>query len=130
MGSRLALENSQPGAHPPSNMPVPRWWWVCDATPGSRVSALQPALERAADSPPAPNPDEPISFTVHVKPLFRSVDRQSMLFAFDLWAFMDVVKHAAEILRRLENGSMPCDGAWPKAQVDTFRRWMESGTSP
>ncbi len=40
-GSRIAVENSQPGAHPPPHMPVPRWWWVCDATPGSRVSALR-----------------------------------------------------------------------------------------
>ena len=39
-GSRIGLENSQPGAHPPPHMPVPRWWWVCDATPSRRVSAL------------------------------------------------------------------------------------------
>jgi hypothetical protein len=39
-GSRIALENSQPGAHPPPHMPVPRRWWVCDATPRARVSAL------------------------------------------------------------------------------------------
>ena len=39
-GSRIAVENSQTGAHPPSHMPVPRWWWVCDATPGSRASAV------------------------------------------------------------------------------------------
>ena len=39
-GSRIAVENSQPDAEPPPHMPVPRWWWVCDATPGSRVSAL------------------------------------------------------------------------------------------
>jgi hypothetical protein len=39
-GSRIGLESSQPGAHPPPHMPVPRWWWVCDATPGRRVSAL------------------------------------------------------------------------------------------
>ena len=30
-GSRIAVENSQPGVHPPPHMPVPRWWWVCDA---------------------------------------------------------------------------------------------------
>jgi truncated hemoglobin YjbI len=27
-GSRIALENSTPGAKPPEHMPVPRWWWV------------------------------------------------------------------------------------------------------
>jgi truncated hemoglobin YjbI len=52
-GSRIALENSQPGAHPPPHMPVPRWWWVADATPGSRVSALaEPTRhEQEADLP-------------------------------------------------------------------------------
>ena len=39
-GSRIAVENSTTGANPPPHMPVPRWWWVCDATPGARVSAL------------------------------------------------------------------------------------------
>ena len=32
-GSRIAFENSKAGAKPPPNLPVPRWWWVCDATP-------------------------------------------------------------------------------------------------
>src|SRR5438270_1458661 len=36
-GSRIALENSQPGVHPPPHMPVPRWWWVCDAEPWTRA---------------------------------------------------------------------------------------------
>ncbi len=26
-GSRLAVENSQPGAEPPAHAPVPRWGW-------------------------------------------------------------------------------------------------------
>lgn len=25
---------------PPPNMPMPQWWWVCNAAPGARVSAL------------------------------------------------------------------------------------------
>jgi CDGSH-type Zn-finger protein/truncated hemoglobin YjbI/ferredoxin len=124
-GSRIGLENSQPGAHPPPHMPVPRWWWVCDATPGRRVSAL------AAEDPEAqvelPGPDEPVSFEQHVKPLFRDSDRRSMRFAFDLWAHDDVVKHAKAIFDRLEAGTMPCDGAWPRERVDLFRRWIDSG---
>jgi CDGSH-type Zn-finger protein len=127
-GSRLALENSQPGAKPPANMPVPRWWWVCDATPGSRVSALAPApVEPQAR---LPGPAERVTFEAHIRPLFRLTDRQSMRFAFDLWAHADVVRHAAEILHRVENGSMPCDGPWPKERVDVFRRWVESGAPP
>ena len=64
---------------------------------------------------------------VHIKPLFRKMDRESMRFVFDLWAYGDVCKHAAEILKRLNNGTMPCDGAWPREKVDLFRRWIESG---
>jgi len=125
-GSHLAVENSQPGARPPANMPMPRWWWVCDATPGSRVSALQP--EAVAEPPVLPGPDEAISFAKHVRPLFRPYDRQSMMFAFDLWSHEHAARHANEILRRLESGTMPCDGAWPSEKLEVFRRWVASGT--
>jgi CDGSH-type Zn-finger protein/truncated hemoglobin YjbI len=125
-GSRLALENSQPGAKPPEHMPVPQWWWVCNAKPGSRVSALAPAAE--IQQPIAlPGPNESVNFTQHIKPLFRKMDRESMSFVFDLWSFGGVRTHASEILKRLENGTMPCDGAWPKEKVAVFRRWIESG---
>jgi hypothetical protein len=50
-----------------------------------------------------------------------------MTFIFDLWAHGDVTKHARAILGRLQDGTMPCDGAWPKDRVEVFRRWIESG---
>jgi CDGSH-type Zn-finger protein/truncated hemoglobin YjbI len=124
-GSRIGLENSQPGAHPPPHMPVPRWWWVCNATPGNRASALAPIEEPAEVKLPAAG--EPISFAEHIKPLFRERDRQSMRFAFDLWSHDDVARHADAIFDRLQAGTMPCDGAWPQEHVDAFRRWLESG---
>jgi hypothetical protein len=71
--------------------------------------------------------DEPLSFETNVKPLFRDRDRESMLSAFDLWSRGDVSQHADAILARLQDGTMPCDGAWPQAQVDLFQRWAESG---
>jgi hypothetical protein len=77
-------------------------------------------------SPPSPN--EAPGYAADVKPLFREGDRQSMLFAFDLWSYDDVSKHAAAILGRLEEGTMPCDGAWPADRVDVFRRWLAQGT--
>jgi truncated hemoglobin YjbI len=123
-GSRIALENSQPGAHPPPHMPVPRWWWVCDAKPGSRVSAL--AEQEPREEVELPEPDEPISFDQHIKPLFREVDRRSMRFAFDLWSYDDVALHADAILDRLQAGTMPCDGAWTKEKVAAFKRWIDS----
>jgi hypothetical protein len=69
----------------------------------------------------------PVSFETDVKPLFRERDRESMESHFDLWSHDDVSEHADAILARLEDGTMPCDGAWPQAQVDLFRRWTESG---
>lgn len=136
-GSRIAVENSTPGARPPQHMPVPRWWWASDATPWSRQSAIDPdpgtedgTGTAAGDvaSTPLPGPDEPVRFGEHVKPLFRRKDRQSMRFAFDLWAYDDVTHHSEAILARLKAGTMPCDGAWPDERIDVFERWIAAGT--
>jgi hypothetical protein len=71
--------------------------------------------------------DQPPGFETDIKPLFRQRDRDSMERAFDLWSYDDVSQHADAILARLQEGTMPCDGAWPKAQVDLFQRWAEGG---
>jgi CDGSH-type Zn-finger protein/truncated hemoglobin YjbI len=126
-GSRLAFENSQLGAQPPEHMPMPHWdWHTAAGAPGTRISGLAPSED---EDPPMvlPEPDEPVSFEHHIKSLFRRQDRQSMTFAFDLWDFQSVKDHGEEILRRLVDGSMPCDGAWPAERVEAFRRWVESG---
>jgi hypothetical protein len=68
-----------------------------------------------------------LSFDHDVKPLFRERDRGSMLGSFDLWERDDVAENADAILKRLEDGSMPCDGAWPADRVDVFRRWVDAG---
>lgn len=125
-GSRIAVENSTPGAKPPMHMPVPRWWWVCHATPGARVSALATRSQKEA-SVATPVNDEPLSYDEHIKPLFRERDRGSMQFAFDLWSYEDVSQHADAVLRVLQAGTMPCDGAWPKQHIETFERWLASG---
>ena len=75
-----------------------------------------------------PGRDEPISFATHIKPLFRDKDRQSMSFAFDLWSAADVRAHAAAILDRIRNGSMPCDTTWPQDWIDVLQRWTQTGT--
>ena len=74
-----------------------------------------------------PDTAEPVSFETHVKPMFRDRDRAAMVFAFDLWSRDQVSEHADDILARLQDGTMPCDGAWPQAQVDLFERWIVSG---
>lgn len=46
--------------------------------------------------------------------------------AFDLWSRDDVRAHGTDVLDRLRDGSMPCDGAWPADQVEVCRRWNRS----
>jgi CDGSH-type Zn-finger protein/truncated hemoglobin YjbI/ferredoxin len=128
-GSRLAVENSQSDAQPPEHMPMPRWGWNTGAgPPGSRISALAPPAEEPAEPVVLPARDEPVRFEKHIKPLFRSRDRESMRFAFDLWSYDDVRANAPAILERIRAGSMPCDGAWPPEWVETFDRWAHTAT--
>ena len=70
---------------------------------------------------------ETVGYASEIKPLFRQRDHDSMSFAFDLWSYDDVSRHADAILARLRAGTMPCDGAWPQAQVDLFARWIDDG---
>ena len=126
-GTDLAVHYSAPAAAPPpQNMPMPHWDWnTAPGPPGGRISALAPAEE---EHPVAPADDgEELRFETHIKPLFRERDRQSMKFAFDLWDYEEVKRHADGIAERLRGGSMPCDGAWPADKVQVFERWIESG---
>ena len=123
-GSRLAVENSGVDAKPLPIMPMPKWWWVCNATPGSRPSAT--AGDEAAEVDAGltlPGAGEAVRFGDHIRPLFRPMDRNSMLFAFDLWKEADVAMHRQQILLRLRAGTMPCDGAWPEEKIALFERW-------
>jgi hypothetical protein len=74
-----------------------------------------------------PAAGEAVSFEAPNGPMFRQQDRESMEWAFDLWSYDDVSAHADAILARLRAGTMPCDGAWPDAQVDLFQRWIDAG---
>jgi hypothetical protein len=67
------------------------------------------------------------SFERDIKPLFREDDREAMQYIFDLWDYDEVVANAENILKRLEDGSMPCDGEWPEKRVAQFRRWIDAG---
>ena len=75
-------------------------------------------------------PDTDLSFEVDIKPLFRESDRTSMTRWFDLWSASDVAEHGSVIASRLNDGSMPCDGAWPAEQVTTFKSWLDAGAKP
>jgi len=122
----------------------------CDPLIAQRLAPIEDALAGIADSLAAHQPDwggssrfvaareredgsnheegsmaAGVSFAADIQPMFREGDRKSMEFAFDLWSYDDVKRNADGILARLQDGSMPCDGAWPPEQVDTFRRWAE-----
>ena len=40
----------------------------------------------------------------------------------------DDIRRIVAILERLEEGDMPCDGAWPAEQLATFKAWVQGGT--
>ena len=72
-----------------------------------------------------------IGFEADIKPLFRLKDISSMKKAnLDLSSYADVSSRADEILQRLQDGNMPCDGAWPQSQVATFKQWVDGGKLP
>jgi CDGSH-type Zn-finger protein/truncated hemoglobin YjbI len=106
---------------------APRWDWGPAGPPAPTAQA--PGAEGPADDA-LPGPGQPVGFAAHIKPLFRARDRQSMSFAFDLWSYDDVRAHAADIARRLHDGSMPCDGAWSAARIEVFQRWADTGLKP
>jgi hypothetical protein len=125
--SRTAL--SAPPGDTTDQAPVPLWDWGPGGPP-SAADAGQATDDTEQAEKSLPGLDQAIGFAAHIKPLFREHDRQSMSFAFDLWSYDDVRAHAADILSRLRDGSMPCDGAWTAAKVDVFSRWLDTGTRP
>jgi len=68
-----------------------------------------------------------LSFERDIKPMFRQKDRDSMMQAFDLFDYDDVVENADAVVGSLRSGQMPCDGAWPAGQVDTLQQWIDQG---
>jgi hypothetical protein len=72
-------------------------------------------------------PTEAPSFERDIRPLFREDDVETMSFAFNLSSHEDVKDNAEDIYERLADGTMPCDRAWPAAQVELFRAWIDAG---
>jgi len=73
-----------------------------------------------------------LSFATDIRPLFRdSPDVEAMKsFGLDLSSYDDVKAHAEAIYSRLEDGSMPCDEAWPAQQIARFKQWRDEGMAP
>ena len=73
-----------------------------------------------------------VSFNTNIRPLFRDKDVATMkkIGHFDLSSYTDVAANSDAILNRLQTGDMPCDGAWPQTDVDTFQKWISDGKKP
>jgi hypothetical protein len=71
--------------------------------------------------------EQQLSYETDIKPLFREKDRDAMRGVFDLWDYDDVRDNSDSILSALDNGSMPCDGAWPSDHVALFQTWVAEG---
>ena len=70
------------------------------------------------------------SYARDIRPLFRERDRAAMMSHFDLFSYDDVRAHAEPIYHQLDEGDMPCDGAWPREQIDRLRSWIDGGLLP
>jgi hypothetical protein len=70
-----------------------------------------------------------LSFVKDIRPLFRDKDIATMqtVANFNLSDYEDVRTRASHIYEYLVQGSMPCDGAWPKENIAKFKQWMDDG---
>ena len=68
-------------------------------------------------------------FELHILPMIRAIDREHMLFAFDLWDYDQLVQHAEQVADRLMVGMPPATegGPWPDEWIQLFRRWITTG---
>lgn len=80
--------------------------------------------------------NRPASFALHILPLFRQIDIDSMQFMFDLKKYDDVSANSQDILYCLEGQGRPHmppatqGGPWPDEWISLFRRWIEEGHPP
>ena len=59
--------------------------------------------------------------------MFRELDVEQMIGYFDLSKYEDVKSNAESIYERLADGTMPCGGEWPDAQIAKFKMWIDDG---
>jgi len=82
-------------------------------------------------------PERSPIFELHIRPMFRPLDRQHMMrvgAGLDLWDYDAVKTNSAQILRRVRGGGdlqiMPTErtgGPWPSEWVSLFDRWIQGG---
>ena len=80
-------------------------------------------------------------FELHIRPLFRSLDREHMSFKINLWKYLDAppaqrVPFYQRVLAKLKETDpaalMPPPnegGPWPQEWLDLFERWVQDGAA-
>lgn len=68
-------------------------------------------------------------FELHIRPLFRALDREHMRSQFDLWRYEDVASHVDSILSRVavDMPTLASGGPWPEEWVALLQRWRDGG---
>lgn len=68
-------------------------------------------------------------FELHIRPLFRALDREHMRSMLDLWRYEDVASHVDSILSRVgtDMPTLATGGPWPEEWVTLLRRWRDEG---
>lgn len=82
----------------------------------------------------------PIIFELHIRPMFRLIDQQHMMFFGDIWNYAALMetpegetKTRAEIILDLvcaQDGFMPPNGfggPWPQEWITLYQRWLHEG---
>lgn len=72
-----------------------------------------------------------LGYAKDIRPMFRRTDVDAMKpRGLDLSSYTNVSASADEILSRLQEGSMPCDGPWAQTTIDKFKQWIADGKLP
>ena len=72
-------------------------------------------------------------FELHIRPMFRLIDRDHMIAKMNLWDYEFVKFHAPDIARMLRvatPGYMPTrafGGPWPEGWIKVFEEWVALG---
>jgi hypothetical protein len=76
--------------------------------------------------------NRPVSFALHIMPLFTSDQRNCMIKVFDLAKYDDVKKWSGQIADSIMSGRMPADASkpWPDEWTALFERWVAEGCKP
>jgi len=80
-------------------------------------------------------PNRPVSYALHIRPLFTTNQRDCMLARFDLHVYEHVKANARKIHGRLRDKNMPPlppedNGPWPDEWIALFKRWIDEGCLP